>query len=143
MDVPARRRRLTLRVLRRLARSLEPVLLSFLHPGIAGQQPRLPKRQPVPLWIELEQCASDPVADGAGLTGDAAALELDHHLEAALGAGHAERHPDIGFVDGVPEVLIEGTTVDHDLTLTRQEPDAGDGRLATTGAQGERGERHE
>src|SRR4029077_599740 len=86
---------------------------------------------------------SDPVADRAGLTGDAAAFDLDHHVEAALGARDAERHPDIGLVDGVPEVLIEGTAVDDDLTLTRQEPNAGDGRLATTGAGVESGDRHE
>ena len=134
-----RRRRLALGVLRRLAGSLEPVLLAFLHPRIAGQEAGLAERQAMPLGVELEEGPGDAVADRAGLAGDAAALDLDHHVEAALGPGDPERHADVGLVDRVPEVLLERTAVDHDLALARQEPDAGDGRLAATGAGVERG----
>src|SRR3954447_11253730 len=142
MDGPARRRGLTLRVLRCLARPLQPVLLAFLHPRVAREEACLAKRESVGFRIELEKRTGDPVADRTGLPGDPATLDLDHHVEAALGAGHPERHPHLGLVDRVAEVLFERSAVDHDLTLTRQEPDAGDSRLATTGAGVESGDRH-
>src|SRR6476469_5317492 len=115
MDVPARRRRLTLGVLGSFARPLEPVLLAFLHPGISREQAGLAQRDAMAFGIELEQCPRDAVTDRARLAGHPAPLDLDHYVEAALRAGHPERHPHLGFVDGVPEVLLEGTTVDHDL----------------------------
>src|SRR5688572_1556385 len=114
-----------LRVLRCLPRPLQSVLLALLHPRIAGQEPRLAKRQAVAVGIDLEQRAGNAVPDGAGLTGHAAALDLDHHVEPTLGPGHPERHADLGLVDRIAEVLLERATVDHDLTLARQQPDTG------------------
>src|SRR4051812_3899349 len=142
MDVPGRCRGLTLRVLRSLPSSLEPVLLAFLHSGIASQQTRLTQRKPVRLGIQLQQSPRNAVTDGTGLSGDASPFDLDHDVEAALGPGHPERHPHLRLVDRVAEVLLERSAVDHDLTLTRQQPDAGDGRLATAGAGVESGDRH-
>src|SRR5690349_16605567 len=94
------------------------------------------------LGIELEQGPGDAVADRARLAGHPTTLDLDHHVEAALGAGHAERQSDVRLVDRVAEVLLEGPAVDDDLALTREQPDAGDGRLATTGAGVEGGDGH-
>ena len=48
---------------------------------------------------------------------DAAALDLDHRVVAALGAGDPEGHQDVGQVDGVAEVLLEAAAVDDDLAL--------------------------
>src|SRR5689334_9277267 len=76
--------------------------------------------------------------DRAGLAGDAAALDLDHRVEVALGAGDAERHPDVGVVHGVAEVLFERAAVDDDLTLTGEQSNAGNRGLATAGAREER-----
>src|SRR5262249_42385131 len=75
----------------------------------------------------------DTVADRAGLTGHAAALDLDHRVEMALGAGDAERHLHVRLVHGVAEVLFEAPTVHDDLALARQQPDARDRRLAAAG----------
>src|SRR4051812_25090771 len=96
---------LPLCVLRRLARSLETVLLPLLHPRVPREKAGLTQRQPVGLDVELEQRSGDPVADRTRLTGDAAALDLDHDVELALGPGHAEGHADVGLVDRVAEVL--------------------------------------
>src|SRR4051795_4943028 len=142
MDVPCRCRGLTLRVLRSLPSSLEPVLLAFLHSGIASQQTRLTQRKPVRLRIQLQQSPRNAVTDGTGFSGDASPLDLDHDVEAALPPGHPERHPHLRLVDRVAEVLLERSAVDHDLALTRQQPDAGDSRLATAGAGVESGDRH-
>src|SRR5436190_10351955 len=139
---PRYRSCLTLGVLRRLSSSLQAVLLALLHPWITGEEAGLAQRQAVALGVELEQGAGDAVPDRAGLAGDAAALDLDHHVEAALRSGHPERQADVGLVDRVPEMLLEGAAIDHDLALTRQQPDAGDGRLAAAGAGIEGGDRH-
>ena len=82
------------------------------------------------------------MADRAGLAGDAATLDLDHRVEMALGAGDPERHPDVGVVDGVAEVLLERPTVHDDLALAGQEADAGDRRLAAPGPGEEGGSGH-
>jgi hypothetical protein len=97
---------------------------------VTRQKSGLAERQAVAVRIELEQRAGDAVADRAGLAGHAAALDLDHRVEATLGPGDAEGHPDIGLIDRVPEMLHERAPVDDDLALTGQEPDAGDGGLA-------------
>src|SRR3970282_1606613 len=121
---------LPLGVLGGLAGSLEPVLLALLHPRVAGQESGLAEREAMAVGIELQERPGDPVADGSGLAGHATALDLDHRVEATLGAGDSEGHPDVGLVDGVPEVLEERAPVDDDLALAGQEADAGDGGLA-------------
>src|SRR2546423_5399754 len=82
------------------------------------------------------------MADRAGLTRHATALDLDHRVVATLRPGHPERQADVGLVDRVAEVFVQRATVDDDLALTRQEPDAGDGGLASTGAGEERSRGH-
>src|SRR5205823_3291317 len=104
------------------------------------QEAGLAERQPVRLGIDEEERPGDSVADRAGLAGDPTALDLDHRVVATLGTGHPEGHPDLGLVDGIAEMLIEGAAVHDDLTLAGQEPDTGDRRLATAGP-GEEGRR--
>ena len=71
------------------------------------------------LRVELEERSSNAVAYRASLTGDAAALDFDLGVEGALRPGDAERQPHIGFVDGIAEMLLEGSIVDDDLTRAR------------------------
>src|ERR1035437_10601318 len=73
----ADRRRLALGVLGRLARPLQAVLLALFHPWIAGQQAGLPEREAIHL-VELQEGPGNPMADRAGLAGDAPALDLYH-----------------------------------------------------------------
>ena len=47
--------------------------------------------------------------------------------------GDPERHADVGLVDGVAEVLLQGAIVDDDLARPRNEPDPSDRGLAATG----------
>src|SRR5262249_43321647 len=110
---------------------------------VAGEQPRLAQRKAIRVGVDLEEGTGDPVADRAGLAGDPAALDLDHRVEVALGAGDAEGHPDVGLVDRVAEMLLERSAVDDDLSLTGEQADPGDGRLAATGPGEEGGRGHQ
>ena len=115
---------------------------AFLHARVASQESGLAEGKAMALRVQLEQRTGDAVTDRAGLPGDTAALDLDHHVETALRTGHPERDPKVRFIDGIAEVLLERPAIDHDLTLARQEPNAGDGRLAAAGSGVERGDRH-
>src|SRR5687767_4513272 len=68
----------------------------------------------------------------------AAALDLDHGVVATFSVGHLEGHRDLGQVDGVAEVLLEGAAVDDDLALTCKQAHPGDARLAPARAVEER-----
>src|ERR1035437_593892 len=133
---------LSLGVLRGFAGSLEAVLLSLLHARVAGQKPGLTQGKAVALRIELKQSSSDAVADRPGLTGYAAALDLDLSIERALGPGDAERQAHVGFVDGVAEMSFEGSIVDDDRTRAGDEPHPRDRGLAAPGSVVERWGRH-
>src|SRR6185295_8853791 len=124
---------LALRVLGRLAGPLQAVLLALLHPRVAGEEAGLAEGQPVGVRVDLEQGPGDAMADRAGLAGHAAALDLDHRVEVALGAGDTERHLHVGVAHGVAEVLLEAAAVHDDLAFARQQPDAGDRRLSAAG----------
>src|SRR5258706_1927991 len=135
------RRTSAFRVLRRLAGPLESVFLAFLHPRVAGQQAGAAEDRAME-GVELQQRPGDPVADRAGLAGEAAALDLDHRVEATLGPRHPEGHADVRLVDRRTEMLQQGAAIHDDLAVARQEPDARDGRLATTGSGQEGGGGH-
>src|SRR6185369_15813018 len=126
-------RPLPLGVLGCLAGALETVLLALLHPRVAGEEAGLAERQAVRGLVDLEQGPGDAVADRAGLARHATALDLDHRVVVALGAGHPEGHPDVRLVHRVAEVLLERSPVDDDLALPGEQANTGDGRLATTG----------
>jgi len=125
--------RLSLRVLRLLAGSLETVLLALLHSRVAAEEAGLPERKTVALRIDLEEGAGDTMTDGAGLARHAAALDLDLGVVCALGAGDSERHANVGLVDGIAEMRVEAPIVDDDLTRTGHESDTSHRGLAATG----------
>ena len=79
-------RDLSLGELRRAAGSLQAVLLSFLHSGVAGQEAGGLQLSTV-LGVDLQQGAGNAVTDGAGLTGHAAALDGADNINAVDGAG--------------------------------------------------------
>src|SRR5947207_7735869 len=58
-----------LRVLRRLAGLLQPVLLALLHPRVAGQKACLLQRRTV-LGVQVDQSTGDGQPQRTGLTGD-------------------------------------------------------------------------
>src|SRR5437879_9237652 len=70
---------LTLRELEALARALLPVLLAFLHTGVARQKTICAQRWPQ-IWIELRNRARQSHAHRASLSADAAAMRSHHHV---------------------------------------------------------------
>ena len=83
--------------------------------------------------VDLEQRPGDAVRDRADLAGHAAALDLDHRVEALGGVGDGERRG--GLLDGAraAEVVVELLAVHDDGPLTRDESDASDRGLPATG----------
>src|SRR5688572_22971597 len=82
-----------LRVLGRLPRALQAVLLALLGPRVAGQQPSLAQRGAC-VGMGAEEGTGDAVPDRSGLAGDAAAGDEDAGRVAALGLGHPEGQED-------------------------------------------------
>src|SRR5207248_10746008 len=72
---------LPLRELESLARSRAAVLLALDDSGVARQKARLLQRG-TEIRIQLGERAADAVADGAGLTGEAAAADV--HVDVDL-----------------------------------------------------------
>ena len=73
---------LALGELRPLARLLQPRLAAFLLARVAGQQAAALELG-AQLGVDLGQRPGDAVADGAGLAGDAAAVDADVDVDAA------------------------------------------------------------
>src|SRR5881628_2183640 len=125
--------RLSLRVLRRLARALETVLLAFLRPWIPCEESGLPERRAI-LRVRLQEGAGDPVPDRVGLPAETAALDLHHRVEATGGARRGERSVDRFRRLRAVEVVADRLSVDDDRALARDEPDARDRLLTPAGA---------
>ena len=85
--------RLTLAELRSATCSLEAVLLAFLHARIAGEKTGLLERG-AELGVDEKQGAGDAVAQGASLTGDAAALDGGNDVDLAELLGGDQRLTD-------------------------------------------------
>ena len=81
-----------------------PYFLRSFSREVAGEQARR-LQHGTQLGVGGDQRTSDAVADGTRLTGDAAAADLDRHLETARGVGDAERLRDHGLEVAAPEVL--------------------------------------
>src|SRR6266571_2164251 len=124
---------LALRVLRRLARLLEAVLLAFLYPGIPGQETCSLESLPV-LRVDEGQRPRDPEPQRACLASDAAAGDPGHHVELVLGTERHERLADELLVHLVREVVLQRPVVDPPLPGPGQDTNPRDGLLAAAGA---------
>src|SRR6185437_2160656 len=141
--------RLTLGELEALACALAAVFLAFLHTVVAGQEERIAQllghaadlvgtigafllsARQTEHFLER---AGSTLANRAGLSGDAAALNLGDQVEPAAHFGDFER-PDDGFaVLLLGEVFFKAAAVDNNLARTFAEADAGHGGLAPSGA---------
>ena len=88
-------KRLALGVLRRLAGSLEAVLLALLHARVAREEAGLAERRRAPSGSS--RAARGRCHGGSRRPGlVAAAFDLDHRVVAALGPGDPEGHQDLG-----------------------------------------------
>lgn len=111
---------------------LETVLLALFHTRVAGEKPGL-FEDGAHLFAVLEQRTGDAVADGTGLTGNAAARDGTHDVELAEGVCKVERLADDQFEGLEAEVIVDITTVDGDRTGTGIEPHAGNGLFPPAG----------
>ena len=124
-----------LRELGCLARLMQTIFLTLFLARIAAEEPCLLEGGAVGFAVADAERAGDAVADGARLTGHAAAVDIDDDIELILGADCLE-----GLVDdeahGVEgEVILEGALVDGDVALAGEQADALDGGLPSAGAE--------
>ena len=95
--------------------SLQAVLLTFLHTRIAGEEASLLQHGTQVLRIVLEQGAGHAVADGAGLSGNAAAGHAADDVKLLVGAGEGQGLTDDIFQGVQAKVIIDIAVVDGDL----------------------------
>src|SRR5262249_13158819 len=139
---------LPLRELEALAGALAAVLLSLLHAAVAGQVAGVAEllghvRLPFGLLAvggrlaaqaeHVLQRAGHALAARAALAGEAAALDVDEHVETVAHFSDFERTDHRGAVLVLGEVLFQGPAVDLDPAAALGEPDAGHRGLAAAG----------
>src|SRR5216684_5185017 len=112
-----------------LARALLAVLLSFMLPGVACQQPKLFQFW-TQLGIEFDECARDTQPRRAGLSGGATAVGQNDDVELVGHLGRKQRLPDHGPSRLIHEIMFESPAVDGDGALARAQEDARDRGLS-------------
>src|SRR4051794_15744616 len=127
--------RSALGVLRRLAGLLETGLLALDDAGVTREQPGLLERRAVGLGVDRVEAAGHAEAQGAGLTGDAAAVDAGDDVEATLELEVRERLVHDLLVQLVGEVVVQRAAVDRPLAGAGDDAHAGDGLLATAGGR--------
>src|SRR5262249_1660755 len=124
----------TLRELEALARTRLAVLLALFHARIAREE-ALGLEGGTQVGVGLDEGARDPVADGAGLAGRAAAGDIDPRVELGGrfrlvqrgGGGNAQRFR--------RKIVVERAAIDRDLAAAVRESDARNGGLAAAGTE--------
>src|SRR5205085_809220 len=102
---------LALRELRRLARLVQPGLLALDLARVACEE-ALALQRHAQLRVRLDERAGDPVADGARLSGQPAAVDADAEVVLPFDAGHLERRDGDRLPDRAREVFLERAAVD-------------------------------
>src|SRR3954452_7650750 len=120
---------LALRELRALTGLLETRLLALLHAGVAREE-AVALELATEVRVGLDECARDAVPQRRSLSRDAAAVDLRHHVHAAVVARGLEREPRVPLEGGAREVDVEALAVDRVSALAGLEDHAGDGTLA-------------
>ena len=113
---------------------LQAVLLSFLHSGVTGQETSGLQSCTV-LSVDAEECAGNAMTDGAGLTGNAAALDGadDVDLADVLGGDQGLTNDQLQGVQ--TKVVVDVAAVDDDgAGAVLVNANTGDGRLTSAGA---------
>src|SRR5215212_10434053 len=123
-------------VLGGLAGLLEPVLLALDLAGVAGEEATLLQLGPQ-LDVEVDQGPGDGVAQGAGLAGDPAAVEVGEHVVALEGVADPQRLGDEPAVGRVGEVVLERAAVELERACPLDQPYPANGLLAAAGAPGQ------
>lgn len=110
---------------------LETGLLALDRTVVTLEEPGLLERTAVVVHVRLVQRTGHAQAQRTGLAGDAATGDAGDDVVAVVELEHLEGLVDFLLVHLVGEVALKGATVDLPLTGARNDPDAGDGVLAT------------
>src|SRR5215467_1047044 len=124
---------LALGVLRSLPGLLQPILLAFRDPGVAGQEASPLKGGPV-LGVHHGERARDPEPQRARLPGHSSPGDPGDDVELPLRAERHQRLADELLVHLVREELLQRPVVDQPLPGARRDTDPRDGLLAAAGA---------
>src|SRR5205085_11278723 len=112
---------------------LQTVLAPFLLPRVPREESfRLERR--AERRIDLDERASDPVPQRAGLAADAAAVQPGDHVEFFLAPDETERALHDHAVRPGREVVLERPSVEPVLAFARNEPDPNHSLFAATGS---------
>src|SRR5438270_13230146 len=131
-SVPKSRPTSALRVLRRLARFLEPVLAALLRARVARQEAFL-LQVAAKRGVGFDQRARDSVPHSAGLAADPAAVDRRNNVVAIDGARQAQRFGHDHLERRPGEVIFERAAVQREAARPRDDPHARNGLLATSG----------
>src|SRR6266581_653396 len=126
--------RLPLRELRSSAGAAEAVFLALFHAAIAGEEAGVAEGFFEARVVDLERSGDAQLA-GAGLAGRAAAADANDDVHRLPPLGERERIKHLIALFFVGEIILQLAAVDRDLTIARTHADAGDSRLAATGAE--------
>src|ERR1700739_1037491 len=129
---PNRDRRETgsaLRVLRRLARLLQPVLLAFGRARVAGEEAGPLQRRAV-LWLHQDQRPSDRQAQCASLAGGPAPVQVCVDVERVHPVDGHQRRLDQLLVHLIRKVVLQSAPVQVEPAGARHQAHPNDGLLA-------------
>jgi len=123
---------LALRELEACAGTFLAVLLAFVFTGITSEQAGFLEGS-TQFGIEFHQCTSDAKTDGAGLTGNTAAIGQNDYVKTILHFDNRERELRRDAASFGGEILVKRASVDRDLAgTTRAEEYTGDAAFAAS-----------
>src|SRR5438445_511018 len=125
---------LTLRELEALPRTLLPVLLAFLHTGVARQKTVCAQRGPQ-LWIELRNRARQSHAYRSGLPANAPAMRGDNHVHLLRHVREFQRLGGVMLPREVREIILDSPLVHRELAGTCAQKHTRNGFLAAAGTE--------
>lgn len=106
------------------AGALATVFFALFDAGVAGEQVLCAEQRAI-LRCCFGECTGDAVTNGADLTGDTTAADIDENVEASLCISCFEWESDFASQTWtVAYVIFDGAVVDGDLAGTRYEANA-------------------
>src|SRR6185437_2345014 len=123
---------LPLRQLRRAACLVQTHLLAFDRTRVAGHESRTTQRR-LQRFVVFYQCTCDSEPDGAGLTGDPAAGDVDLDVELVGHLGQFQRLAHDHARGFAAEEFVQRLAIDHDCATALAQEHARGGSLAAAG----------
>ena len=128
------RERLSLGELGSATGCFETVFLPLLHPGVTGQEACLLEDRTI-IGIDIEKSTGDTVTDSTGLTGIAAAVNINEDVKLAEGVGELEGSTNDHLEGFISKVIVEISLVDDDFAGAGNETYTGNGAFTPAGSK--------